>query len=98
VDFNTIPTINIERIEISNGGASATYGADTVSGVVNIITKKFFAGLELSLSHGAAEEGDNRSPAGYLMFGDQARDRVRGAHHFACGDRASFASHEALQG
>jgi outer membrane receptor protein involved in Fe transport len=78
VDFNTIPTVNIERIEISTGGASATYGADAVSGVVNIITKKSFAGLELGLSYGAAEEGDNKNPAGYLMFGGQFGDGGRG--------------------
>ncbi|MFN9763888.1 MAG: TonB-dependent receptor plug domain-containing protein, partial [Pseudomonadota bacterium] len=40
VDFNNIPTANIERIEIITGGASAVYGSDAVAGVINIITKK----------------------------------------------------------
>jgi outer membrane receptor protein involved in Fe transport len=78
VDFNTIPTANIERIEVSTGGASATYGADAVSGVINIITKRSFEGLELGFSYGAAEEGDNKNPAGHLMFGGQFGDGGRG--------------------
>jgi len=40
VDLSTIPSENIERIEIIRGGASAIYGAGAFGGVVNIITKK----------------------------------------------------------
>lgn len=38
----------IERVEILKDGASATYGADAVAGVVNIITKRNFDGLEFT--------------------------------------------------
>ncbi|MEJ6475682.1 TonB-dependent receptor domain-containing protein [Pseudoalteromonas piscicida] len=50
VDLNNIPTSIIERIEIATGGAAAVYGADAVAGVVNIITKKSFDGIEVDVS------------------------------------------------
>lgn len=40
VDTNTIPSTWIERVEIITGGASAVYGADAVTGVVNFILKR----------------------------------------------------------
>ncbi len=69
VDFNSIPTANIERVEVITGGASAIYGADAVAGVVNIITKRNFNGLEVGLGYGVTEENDNTNPSGHLMFG-----------------------------
>ncbi|EDP99438.1 TonB-dependent receptor plug domain-containing protein [Shewanella benthica] len=48
VNLNTIPTAAIERIEILSDGASAVYGSDAVAGVVNIILKKDYEGLEIS--------------------------------------------------
>ncbi|NJN51980.1 MAG: TonB-dependent receptor plug domain-containing protein, partial [Gammaproteobacteria bacterium] len=39
VDFNTIPTEMIERIDVITGGASAIYGSDALAGVVNVILK-----------------------------------------------------------
>ena len=47
VDLNLIPVSAVERIDILSDGASATYGSDAVSGVVNIILKKNFEGLEI---------------------------------------------------
>jgi outer membrane receptor protein involved in Fe transport len=47
-DFQTIPSTMIERVEILKDGASAVYGADAVAGVVNIITRKDFNGIEVS--------------------------------------------------
>ncbi|MCL1113506.1 TonB-dependent receptor [Shewanella basaltis] len=47
-DFQNIPSSMIERIEVLKDGASATYGADAVAGVVNIITRKDFEGLEVN--------------------------------------------------
>jgi outer membrane receptor protein involved in Fe transport len=46
-DYQTIPAAMIERVEILKDGASAVYGADAVAGVVNIITKQNFEGLQL---------------------------------------------------
>jgi iron complex outermembrane recepter protein len=78
VDFNTIPTANIERIELLTGGAAAIYGADAVAGVINIITKKNFEGIEIGASYGAADEGDNQNPSGHLMMGGAFGDRGHG--------------------
>jgi len=47
-DYQTIPADMIERVEILKDGASAVYGADAVAGVVNIITRRDFEGIELS--------------------------------------------------
>jgi iron complex outermembrane recepter protein len=58
VDLNTIPSSAIERIEIISGGASSTYGADAVGGVVNFIMKKNFQGVELNAQYGAGQQGD----------------------------------------
>ncbi len=47
-DYQTIPANMIERVEILKDGASAVYGADAVAGVVNIITRRDFEGLEFT--------------------------------------------------
>jgi outer membrane receptor protein involved in Fe transport len=78
VDFNTLPTANIERIELLTGGAAAIYGADAVAGVVNVITKKDFEGIEIGLSYGTTAESDNENPSAHLMFGGSFGDRGRG--------------------
>ena len=49
VDFNTIPTDFVERIEVLTGGASALYGSDAVAGVVNVILKRRMDGLVLDV-------------------------------------------------
>ena len=46
VDLNTIPAALIERVDVISGGAGATYGADAVSGVVNLILKDDFEGID----------------------------------------------------
>jgi iron complex outermembrane receptor protein len=43
---------SVERIEILSDGASAIYGSDAIGGVVNIITRKDFNGVELSVGMG----------------------------------------------
>jgi iron complex outermembrane receptor protein len=77
VDFNTIPTANIARVEVITGGAAAVYGADAVSGVINIITKKDFEGIEFGASYGESSEGDNTNPSGHVMIGGKVGDRGR---------------------
>lgn len=47
VDVSTIPNALIERVEVLTGGASAIYGADAVTGVVNYVLKRDFEGLQL---------------------------------------------------
>ncbi len=68
VDFNSIPSANIERLDILTGGAASIYGADAVAGVINIVTKQI-DGFQAGASYGITERGDNKNPNGYLMFG-----------------------------
>ena len=58
VDITSIPSALVERVEVLTGGASAIYGADAVTGVVNFIMKDEFEGLQLDLDIGIAGEGD----------------------------------------
>ena len=58
VDLNTIPDAIIERIDVLRDGASSTYGADAIAGVINVITKKEVKGLHLNASAGISQRGD----------------------------------------
>ncbi|MGM0429528.1 MAG: TonB-dependent receptor plug domain-containing protein [Pseudomonadota bacterium] len=58
VDTNTIPSTWVDRVEIITGGASAVYGADAVTGVVNFILKDNVEGLDVSATRGYAENSD----------------------------------------
>lgn len=70
VDLNSIPTALVERVEVITGGASAIYGSDAVSGVINIITKKNFDGVEAQVEYGRPWEGDyGRNTSAYLTVG-----------------------------
>ncbi|MFD1612597.1 TonB-dependent receptor domain-containing protein [Sphingomonas tabacisoli] len=57
-DLNVLPLALIERTEVLTGGASTTYGADAISGVVNFITKKDFSGLEINAGEQITQRGD----------------------------------------
>ena len=57
-DLTFVPTAMVERVEILRDGASAVYGADAVSGVVNVILKDSFEGIEAGVSSGISGEGD----------------------------------------
>lgn len=74
VDLNTIPTALIDRVEILTGGASAVYGADAVAGVVNVILKRRFDGVEAQARTLVSDRGDGRehdlSLAAGRQFGD----------------------------
>jgi iron complex outermembrane recepter protein len=52
-DLNSIPISMVDRLEVLRGGASSIYGADAIGGVVNIITKKSFEGVQLDGEYGA---------------------------------------------
>ena len=59
VDLNSIPTSAVERVEILKDGASAIYGSDAIAGVVNVILRKDFRGLEANVAGGyAAKNGE----------------------------------------
>jgi len=58
IDTTTIPTAAIEYVDTISGGASSTYGADAVAGVVNFIMKDRFEGFELNGKVSMTERAD----------------------------------------
>lgn len=60
VDVGSIPTKLVERVEVLTGGASAIYGADAVTGVVNFILKDNYEGFGIDASYGISSEGDSQ--------------------------------------
>ncbi len=75
VDLNLIPTALVSRVDVVTGGASASWGSDAISGVVNVILNKKFSGLEVST------EGS------MTTYGDAANYKIdlAGGHEFAGG-------------
>ncbi len=73
VDINSIPVSAIERVEVLKDGASALYGSDAVAGVINIILRKDFEGLELSGSYGSTTESgyDEQNYSAVWGFGGE---------------------------
>jgi outer membrane receptor protein involved in Fe transport len=62
VDVGIIPTALVERVDVLTGGASAVYGSDAVSGVVNFVLKKNFEGIRLDANYSFFNH-DNRANA-----------------------------------
>ncbi len=69
VDLNNIPLALIDRVDVLTGGASSTYGADAVAGVVNFITRSNFSGMELAVSDQITQRGDGNYLRGDLTIG-----------------------------
>jgi iron complex outermembrane receptor protein len=76
VDLNTIPVNAIERIDVLKDGASSLYGADAIAGVVNIILKHDYKGLEGTADIGTSQRGGGTTRRATLLFGggDLAKD------------------------
>ncbi|MBK8324939.1 MAG: TonB-dependent receptor [Betaproteobacteria bacterium] len=75
VDLNSIPSSAVERVEILKDGASAVYGSDAIAGVVNVIMRKDYKGIELGARYGEFEgKNDVRFNITGGM-GDLAKDR-----------------------
>ena len=86
VDLNTIPVSMIKQIEVLKDGASAVYGTDAVAGVVNIILKNDFEGLDLNVNTAMTSKHDASETSidftlgttfdkGNMVFGIQYTDR-----------------------
>lgn len=69
VDLNRFPVSMIERIEVLKDGASAIYGADATSGVVNIITRKDYNGAEVGTTYGNTFDSDVAEVSGNIFAG-----------------------------
>ncbi|KWS04579.1 TonB-dependent receptor [Lysobacter capsici AZ78] len=68
-DLAAIPSSIVERIEVLTDGASALYGSDAIAGVINIITRKRFDGLEASAYLGQYGQGDGNKEIYNFVIG-----------------------------
>ncbi len=66
-DLNQIPSALIEKVEVLTGGASASYGSDAISGVVNFILRDDFEGVKVDYRYSAnSHKNDNSFSRGLL--------------------------------
>lgn len=78
-DINAIPLAAVERIEILSDGASAIYGSDAIGGVINIITRKDFNGVEITYGIGSPKLDGGDTEQGSIIFGTASeRGRLLG--------------------
>src|SRR5687768_12262661 len=68
-DLNSLPLAAVERIEILSDGASAIYGSDAIGGVINVITRKDFNGVELTVGMGDPKQPGGETEEGSAIFG-----------------------------
>ncbi|MBV7315155.1 TonB-dependent siderophore receptor [Shewanella sp. NIFS-20-20] len=68
-NLNVVPMAAVERIEVLRDGASAVYGSDAVAGVINIITKKEYEGVEIDAEQGITQHGGAENTSVRMTFG-----------------------------
>lgn len=86
-NLNAIPVDAIERIEVLKDGASAIYGSDAMAGVINIILRRDYQGIEVSGSYSQNEQsefGNYRASvtAGFGNLAKQGWNVVAGLEHY----------------
>ncbi len=74
VDLNSIPSSMLRSVEIISGGASATYGADAMGGVSNMLLRRSFSGLEADLQYGITDVSDNEETRASVIMGTKFAD------------------------
>ncbi|MCS0631161.1 TonB-dependent receptor [Telluria mixta] len=75
VDVDMIPQMILKRVDVVTGGASAVYGSDAISGVVNFVTDNRFNGLKTNIQAGIAEKGDARQSQFGVAYGTSIGDK-----------------------
>ena len=75
-DLNSIPMAAVERIEMLSDGASAVYGSDALGGVINIITRRDYDGMEFTMGVGRPTEAGGDTEEYSLIIGASG-DRAR---------------------
>jgi iron complex outermembrane receptor protein len=78
VDVNTLPQMLVQRVDVVTGGASAVYGSDAVTGVVNFVLDTKFNGLKAVAQTGVS------------TYGDAPSNRIGVAGGGSLGDKAHF--------
>ena len=76
VDVDMLPQMLVSRVEVVTGGASAVYGSDAVTGVVNFILDKHFEGFKAIVQGGVSGYGDAQS----VHLGVAGGEDIAGGH------------------
>jgi len=101
VDTNMFPQALIQRTEVVTGGASAAYGSDAISGVVNFILDTEFEGLSANVQGGISGVGDRAtgrySLAGGFALGDRTHV-IMGAEFFRAGGIPNYDKRDWFRG
>lgn len=86
IDTNLLPEMLVSKVDIVTGGASAAYGSDAVSGVINYVTDNKFVGLRATAQYGVSNDGDDASLklgiAGGFKFADDRGHMVLSLEHY----------------
>ncbi|MFT3906330.1 MAG: TonB-dependent receptor [Steroidobacteraceae bacterium] len=69
VDLNQIPLSIIDHVDVLKEGAGAIYGSDAIAGVVNIVTRKGFSGIEVGGQYGQTTAGDGKTRSVNVLMG-----------------------------
>ncbi|HEY5759917.1 MAG TPA: TonB-dependent receptor plug domain-containing protein, partial [Steroidobacter sp.] len=73
-DINSFPNALIERVDVVTGGASAAYGSDALSGVVNFVIDHDFTGFKGEVQTGMTKYEDDKSISAQLSYGTPFAD------------------------
>ena len=76
VDADFLPSMLLQRVDVVTGGASAVYGSDAVSGVVNFITDRKYNGVRADIQKGISQRGDAPEFRIGVAAGHQFGDRL----------------------
>jgi outer membrane receptor protein involved in Fe transport len=95
VDTNTLPQALMERVDVVTGGASAVYGSDAITGVVNFVLDHKFNGLKLSAQGGLSNHNDDASYKfgavfGFDVFGGRGHFEASLEHYHSDGIQTDF--------
>jgi outer membrane receptor protein involved in Fe transport len=85
VDTNTLPQALVQRVDVVTGGASAVYGSDAVTGVVNFVLDTHYTGLKMQVQDGISDRGDAPSFKVGIAGGTKVFDRghfIFSAEHY----------------
>ena len=68
-DVSLFPQLLVNRVDVVNGGASASWGSDAVGGVVNFVTEKHFEGFKANIEAGETTYNDDQQGLIQMAFG-----------------------------
>src|SRR3954467_15381353 len=87
IDVSEMPQMLIQRVDVVTGGASASWGSDAVSGVINFVTEKKFEGFKAHMETGLSGYGDMgnvtfQAAAGSSFLGGKGHFEVAGEYSY----------------